>query len=195
MNRISTWTRRRTNGNTLWHPCICRRVNTSTIMKPNEYFLMALMPISNFACWYQLIKSGGDYSWQLPCFTFYWLWAVKNRVFGPLKQDAGVVTFLPGILSGLLRHTVFANQTLAPCSSVVTCARTGLETASNLLIALNFLFLVSEFVKSKTFPWNATNSKGKFKGKNDLFVKVTMVLFFVRAHKIFLWICQTVLQV
>merc|ERR1719174_1525617 len=33
---------------------------------------MALMPLSNLVCWYQLATAGGDYTWQLPCFFFYW---------------------------------------------------------------------------------------------------------------------------
>ena len=143
---------------------------------------MALMPISNFVCWYKLMNAGGDYTWQLPCFGFYWLWAVKNRTFGPLKIDAGVISFLPGVISGLLRYTVFANKVLAPCSDAVTCARTGLETSSSLLVAANFAIPIVMFLKAKTFPWNANNSKGKFPGKNDLFVKVTLFLhcfFFV----------------
>ena len=100
--------------------------SVSTIMKPNEYFLMTLMLISKFACWYKLIDAGGDYTWQLPCFGCYWLWTVKNRTFGPLDIDADVIAFITGVIYGLLWYTVFANKILAPCIDAVTCARTGL---------------------------------------------------------------------
>ena len=136
------------------------------------------MPISNFACWYQLINARGDYTWQLPCFTFYWLWAFKNRKFGPLYTDGGVLTFIPGIISGLLRYTVFTDQPLAPCSSVVTCARTGLETASNLTVAVNFSILISHLIDQNNYPWNGTAGP-LFPGKNDLFVKVTLCTVFL----------------
>ena len=40
------------------------------------------------------------FGWLMPVCFFYWIWACKNRIFGPIRADAGVLTFLPGYIAG-----------------------------------------------------------------------------------------------
>ena len=53
--------------------------------------LAVLMLASQAASWVALGVYGT--SSVLYIAAFYWLWAVKNIVAGPLKQDLGVITF------------------------------------------------------------------------------------------------------
>ena len=80
-----------------------------------------VMLLSNAGCWYTLLaleKSVAERALSGWC-VFYWLWAVKNRVLGPLKQDAGVVTFGIGA-AGCFMHFYDENLRVAPLSLVLT---------------------------------------------------------------------------
>jgi hypothetical protein len=72
-----------------------------------ESFLMWLMPISQVASWSLLVwakmhEKSPFTNVLFPIGTFYWLWAVKNIVQGPLRQDLGVITFLLALMPGLV---------------------------------------------------------------------------------------------
>jgi len=56
-----------------------------------------LMPGVIGVSWLALIMFGT--STVLWTALFFWLWAVKNRVLGPLKEDGGVVTFLAVVIT------------------------------------------------------------------------------------------------
>ena len=54
-----------------------------------------LMLVSNVACWTVLALNIPCY--RLYVFAFYWLWAIKNRFFGPIWIDGGTLTFAFGV--------------------------------------------------------------------------------------------------
>ena len=68
----------------------------------------------------------------------YWLWAFKNRALGPIKTDAGVLSFAPGMLSGLAALLV---ETPAPD------ALAPFAVAGAILPMFNFLVTVVWFIK------------------------------------------------
>ena len=57
----------------------------------SEQYAAALMLGSQAASWVGLGVAGLPA--VVPVTVFYWLWAVKNRLVGPLWSDLGVVTF------------------------------------------------------------------------------------------------------
>jgi hypothetical protein len=57
----------------------------------SEQYAAALMLGSQAASWVGLGVAGLPV--VVPVTVFYWLWAVKNRLVGPLWSDLGVVTF------------------------------------------------------------------------------------------------------
>jgi hypothetical protein len=77
---------------------------TMAALTSNEVLMMWLMPFSQVFSWLALVgcaTSGRPSSeWLLAVGIFYWLWAVKNRTFGPLKNDLGVFTYLAVIVPG-----------------------------------------------------------------------------------------------
>ena len=54
--------------------------------------------------------SASPASWMFAVALFYWLWAVKNRVVGPLKKDLGVISFLIPLAAALVAM-IFCDQT------------------------------------------------------------------------------------
>lgn len=63
--------------------------------------LMAFMPLS------VLTSLAAIALWPHPGFGYlavvsgiYWMWAWKNRLLGPIKNDGGIVSFLPGLVVG-----------------------------------------------------------------------------------------------
>lgn len=55
--------------------------------------LTMLMPISMTLAWAALLADRLDPRTALHVAKFYWLWALKNCLYGPLRGDAGVFTF------------------------------------------------------------------------------------------------------
>lgn len=56
---------------------------------------LLLLVASQVGCWRSLLMgttAEAEKAVAAWC-AFYWLWALKNRVFGPLKEDMGVLTF------------------------------------------------------------------------------------------------------
>lgn len=109
-------------------------------------FLMLLMPASSAASWASLwlwpAAGLSPFGFLAPVGGFYWLWAWKNRLLGPLRTDGGVASFLPALLTGGASLVVPMSWPLA-----------ALGVASCLLPAFNFLYAVSNFLKAKVgFP-------------------------------------------
>ena len=106
---------------------------------------MAMMPISSALCWSCLFFWPTNYQQfgvLLPCCGFFWGWACKNRLLGPIRTDGGVFTFLPGVLAGVL-------ATLPGAPMHPTPWRGGFYVAATLLPALNFLVPVRHFAASR----------------------------------------------
>ena len=106
---------------------------------------MPLMPISSALCWSLLAYWPIYYQpfgFLLPCAGFYWCWAWKNRLCGPIRIDGGVITFLPGVVAGGL-----AMLPTAPIHP--TMWRGAFYIAVTLLPAANFLVPVVYFVRSR----------------------------------------------
>ena len=101
-------------------------------------------------------------------FAFYWVWALKNRTFGPIFIDGGVLTFLPGVLSGLLHHVG------AQSSKLVV-----LSIASCLIVFLNFSIPCARYLKKRTLPWEANNARNLYAGKPDWWVKVFVLYVYI----------------
>ena len=79
----------------------------------------------------------------------YWLWAVKNRLLGPIWIDGGIVSFLPGLIVGV---GAVASAELAAWPWWSACG-----IASCLLPAMHFGFAALEFSKL-TFQQLADNN-------------------------------------
>merc|ERR1711972_617341 len=96
------------------------------------------MGISQLGCWMTLCFTFGRseiHWWIFTSCSFYWLWAVKNRIAGPLRTDIGVFTFFPGI--ALVAYEVFiANRTAV---TTIGCA------LSCALILVHWLYAVKVF--------------------------------------------------
>ena len=58
-----------------------------------------LMLFSNLGCWTLLALDVPCYRFYV--FAFYWLWAFKNRYFGPIWIDGGTLTFAFGVSAGV----------------------------------------------------------------------------------------------
>merc|ERR1712048_1217085 len=58
------------------------------------------MPVSQVGCWVALglTHAREVHWWVFASSLFYWLWAIKNRVVGPLWTDLAVFTFLPNLI-------------------------------------------------------------------------------------------------
>merc|ERR1712232_1090190 len=72
----------------------------------DEPCLTYVLPASQLACWVLFgLSVWSDCSvhwWVFFACAFYWSWAVKNRIFGPLWKDLGVFTFIPGMTAGAI---------------------------------------------------------------------------------------------
>jgi hypothetical protein len=71
-----------------------------------EKAFMYLMPASAMVFWGLLMARGVESA--LYCAGFYWLWALKNWLVGPLKGDAGILTFALYAASVLLGWSALA---------------------------------------------------------------------------------------
>mmetsp|Transcript_15811 Transcript_15811/g.46133 ORF Transcript_15811/g.46133 Transcript_15811/m.46133 type:complete len:150 (-) Transcript_15811:525-974(-) len=64
----------------------------ATANKQDGLTLMLLMPVSQAIAWNALLNDRKPVS-AIYCAAFYWLWAMKNLLKGPLKADLGVASF------------------------------------------------------------------------------------------------------
>ena len=106
---------------------------------------MALMLVSSALCWSCILfwpTAYQPFGFLLPCCGFFWCWACKNRLLGPIWIDGGVFTFAPGAIAGAL-----ATMPGAPMHP--TPWRGGFYVAATLLPALNFLVPVKYFATSQ----------------------------------------------
>ena len=102
----------------------------------NDKILMWLMPVSQMFAWGALIVCSvlglPAMPWLFAVGLFYWLWAVKNVVFGPLWIDLGCITFLtvvvPGVIGVIDGQT--RNTRIAGC---IGCGLLGAHFASALI--------------------------------------------------------------
>lgn len=107
---------------------------------------MALMLGSTALCWSMVACWPTHYQpfgFLLPSSGFFWCWACKNRLLGPIRTDGGVLTFLPGVIAGWL--AAMPNAPMYP-----TPGRGAFYIAAALLPALNFLVPVVRAAKSWT---------------------------------------------
>ena len=77
---------------------------------PSVWVGILLMPASSLCAWVGLIQCmrspGASPLAVLGLLAgFQFCWALKNRVAGPLRTDAGVVSFAPGMLTGVAQAT------------------------------------------------------------------------------------------
>ena len=106
---------------------------------------MAVMLISSALCWSCLLFWPTNYQQfgvLLPCCGFFWGWACKNRLLGPIHTDGGVFSFLPGVVAGTL-------ATLSGAPMHPTPLRGGFYLAATLLPALNFLVPLRHLATSR----------------------------------------------
>jgi len=106
---------------------------------------MGLMLVSSALSWSLLLFWPTYYQpfgFLLPCCGFFWCWACKNRLLGPIWIDGGVFTFAPGAIAGAL-------ATLHDAPMHPTPWRGGFYMAATLLPALNFLVPVKYFATSR----------------------------------------------
>ena len=101
------------------------------------------MVFSAGLCWFALLN---DWPGPVPCFllpvcTFFWLWACKNRIFGPIKIDMGIVTFFPGMLVGGLCCFWDLDASWS--------ALAGVGVGGCLLIAGNFFVPIGRILKTR----------------------------------------------
>ena len=62
-----------------------------------------LMLVSQPASWIAAILwpvEWNAFGFLLPVCAFYWLWSIKNRAFGPIANDGGIISFFPGMVAG-----------------------------------------------------------------------------------------------
>jgi len=78
--------------------------------KESEPFLTYVMPISQLGCWlalFMVLKASMDdvvnlhHDWVLGACGFYWAWAFKNRIAGPLWTDMAVFSMFPGVAAAV----------------------------------------------------------------------------------------------
>ena len=142
-------------------PCACshlqrvgaRRVHhqhidvvMSTDAQPDVSFFtvvgMIAMIVSQLGSWAAtfLWPAERAFGFLLPCCAFFWLWALKNRSIGPIRADAGIFSFAPGMLTGLV-------VSLLP--TPIPTALVPFAVAGAALPAFNFVVTVVWFIKFK----------------------------------------------
>mmetsp|Transcript_24516 Transcript_24516/g.39292 ORF Transcript_24516/g.39292 Transcript_24516/m.39292 type:complete len:176 (+) Transcript_24516:52-579(+) len=93
--------------------------------KENEPLLTYLLPASQVACWclfaWNVSTGYTIHAWVAGSCCFYWLWAVKNRIAGPLRSDLGVFSFFPGLMSGACEIIFQSPSTLSTIGCLVGC--------------------------------------------------------------------------
>mmetsp|Transcript_94019 Transcript_94019/g.130565 ORF Transcript_94019/g.130565 Transcript_94019/m.130565 type:complete len:152 (+) Transcript_94019:32-487(+) len=123
----------------------------------SEPVLTYLMPASAAVFVWGLgktVSEGGDVIpvWEAAS-MFYWLWSVKNIAMGPLKKDAGIVTFFAGAVSAVTSNVLGYTPP------------TWIATTTSVLVSLNygvpFLMLVAGGL-DKAFAKFAKMGKSKF---------------------------------
>ena len=88
------------------------------------------------------------WSFTLIICGWYWLWAVKNRCVGPIKSDAGVLTFLPGMAAGAVALSLPRSVIYTPVHDIVTAFAIG----GCLTPTFYFAVPIAWFVKSCAGP-------------------------------------------
>eukprot|EP00039_Didymoeca_costata_P019899 m.339341 g.339341 ORF g.339341 m.339341 type:complete len:152 (+) comp18760_c0_seq1:203-658(+) len=94
----------------------------------SEVVLAYLMPVSQLGFWCaSLFMEHHPAQLFAAASSFHWLWALKNILVGPLKTDAGILTFLPGFISGIFILTGRSpvSQTLAASFSALLVLNFG----------------------------------------------------------------------
>ena len=87
-----------------------------------------LMVVSQYYSWKLLLlmwPADRPFGWLMPVCFGYWVWACKNRIFGPIRTDPGVLTFLPGYIAGSVSFVLpvgrpYAAARLTPSASQQT---------------------------------------------------------------------------
>uniref|UniRef100_A0A7S2AYF9 Uncharacterized protein n=1 Tax=Octactis speculum TaxID=3111310 RepID=A0A7S2AYF9_9STRA len=146
-------------------------VESPSVLTRNETIIMWLMPISNVAAWVSLIAiivlEQPAMPWLCGVGTFYWLWAWKNRIVGPLKSDAGVFTYLVVLIPGLVGTIVGSNL--------------GTEVSGCVGSALLLLQFLGVFWKAKQASYRAVAMKAK---KSELWAAIFV---FYLGSNVLLW--------
>lgn len=81
-----------------------------------EPALTMLMPASVAVSWAALLADGLRPRGALVAAIFYWGWALKNWVAGPLRGDAGLFTFAAYAYA---RHAAWSAGSLTVCAAIV----------------------------------------------------------------------------
>ena len=80
----------------------------------------------------------------LPVAAFFWVWSVKNRILGPIKQDAGVFSFMAVILAFSFGYG-WVSSLMCPCELTVHNAL-QMKPAACMLPFLNFAVVAKMMV-------------------------------------------------
>jgi len=119
-------------------------VSSRVLADSKEPFLTYVMPISQAGCWAGLalsLRSSNSiaklrHDWVLAACGFYWSWAIKNRIAGPLWTDMAVFSMFPGLAAAAMEKARGGRPTR---STTIGCA------FGCLLVLLNYLKAISLF--------------------------------------------------